>query len=117
MELLPFDQYFQVSVEGVPLVLVVLGLVTWLWKLGLKDQPLMIAGMVVGLLLGGGYQISQLGFPTTFGGWFAILVYGIGLGLLASGIYETGKKLSLKAAGLMLLGNLQEKPEDDSPVA
>lgn len=108
-----FGQYFDVSVAGVPLVLVVLGLVTWLWKLGVPKTALQIVSMAVGLLFGGGYQVSALGVPTTFAGWFGVLIYGIGLGLLASGIYETGEKLSAKTAASVLLGGLSEKPEHD----
>ena len=49
--------------------------------------------MAVGLLLGAGYQIASFGVPAVFAGWFGIAVYGLGLGLVSSGVYDAGKKM------------------------
>ena len=79
-------------VAGVPLILVVIGLVAYLKKLGVTGNALTIAALIVGLLLGAAYQFSVKA-PTDFAGWFALVVYGLGLGLVASGIYDTAKGL------------------------
>lgn len=86
--------FIEASVAGVPLIAVVLGLVTWLAQtFKLQGQQKLIASMITGLLLGAGYQLS-IALPATYAGWFAVVIYGLALGLIASGIYDTGKKLA-----------------------
>ena len=82
-----FTQYL---VAGVPLVLVVLGLVEWVKSLGLTGKAVKIVSLMIGLILGIGYQLS-LAVPVGFGGWFTVTVFGLGLGLVASGIYDAAK--------------------------
>ena len=83
---------FDAIVAGLPLVLVVLGLVEWVKRLGLSGKPVVIVSMAIGLALGLAYQIS-IALPLDFAGWFGAAVYGIGLGLVASGIYDVGKSI------------------------
>lgn len=83
---------FEAIVAGLPLVLVVLGLVEWAKRLGLSGKPVVLVSMAIGLVLGLAYQIS-MGMPSEFSGWFSASVYGLGLGLVASGIYDVGKSL------------------------
>ena len=84
------------SVSGIPLVVFVLALTTWVADvISAQGKRKMIVAMVIGLLFGGAYQVSQ-NMPTSFAGWFLVLVYGISLGLLASGVWDTGKTLFLK---------------------
>ena len=87
------QEFFSVSIAGVPLIFVVIGLVQWLKSMGLAGNPLRIVSMGVGLVLGGGYQLSQLGMQTTFSGWFAVAVYGLALGIVASGNYDAIKNI------------------------
>lgn len=82
-----FTQYL---VAGVPLVLVVLGLVEWVKSLGLTGNAVKVVSLAIGLVLGIGYQLS-LAVPVGFGGWFTVTVFGLGLGLVASGIYDAAK--------------------------
>ncbi len=90
-----FMSFFSTSVSGLPLVLVVMGLVTWISQaFNLAGKQSLIASMVVGLLLGAGFQISQA-MPGDFSGWFAVVIYGLVLGLFASGVYDTGKKIAV----------------------
>lgn len=84
--------FAKVMVAGVPLLFVVVGLVEWLKKLGIEGKTLTAASMGIGLLLGGGYMISQ-GFPSGFAAWFAVVVYGLAMGLVASGLYDTAKNI------------------------
>ena len=89
-------EWFDVAVNGIPLLFVVIGLVAYIKKLGVEGKALLGASMLIGMLLGGGYQISQIGVPADFAGWFGIVVYGIGLGLVASGIYDEVKDMLQK---------------------
>lgn len=74
-------------VNGIPLVLVVLGIVEWSKRLGITGKWLLVLSMLVGLVLGVLYQIS-IAIPADFAGWFGACVYGLGLGLVASGVYD-----------------------------
>ncbi len=74
-------------VNGIPLVLVVLGLVEWSKRLGADGKQLQILSMLIGVVLGVLYQYSI--FPlATFGEWFGAAIYGLALGLVASGVYD-----------------------------
>lgn len=94
------------SVAGVPLVLVVIGLVEWVKGFkGADGQPLfsgntiLLISLGIGLLLGGGYMLTQTHPPQTndwwphFTYWFALLIYGLAMGLVASGLYDTTKSI------------------------
>ncbi len=87
---------FDSIVAGLPLVLVVLGLVEWVKRLGLEGKAVVVVSMAIGLGIGLAYQIS-IALPVDFAGWFTAAIYGIGLGLVASGIYDVGKSLLAKA--------------------
>lgn len=83
-------------VAGLPLVLVVMGLVEWLKEFGLQGNAIRIASMLIGIVFGVAYQLS-LGVPSGFAEWFAAVVYGLGLGLVASGIYDAATDIVKKA--------------------
>jgi len=92
-----FTKLFQAIPENATIVvLVVLGLVTFLGKLGVKGIYQLISSMLLGILFGAGFTIAVLGMPKTFAGWFSLLIYGLMLGLVASGIYETVKEITTK---------------------
>jgi len=78
-------------VAGIPLLLVVLGLVEWSKLLGLTGNVLRVVSMTIGLALGIGYQFS-LAAPVAFADWFGISVFGLALGLTASGVYDAFNK-------------------------
>jgi len=82
-----FSQYL---VAGVPLLFVVLGLVQWVKGMGVTGNAVKVVSLVIGLLLGVGYQLS-VAMPVGFGGWFGVAVFGLALGLVASGIYDVAK--------------------------
>ena len=85
--------YFSATVAGIPLLFVVLGLVQWCKGYIKNDMAIRGVSMAIGLLLGAGYMIADLGMPAAFAGWFAVVVFGLGLGVVASGIYDVGKDL------------------------
>jgi energy-coupling factor transporter transmembrane protein EcfT len=82
-----FQQYL---VAGVPLVFVVLGLVEFVKRLGLKGNWLIVVSMLIGAALGIGYQCT-VAVPVGFNGWFSVSVFGLAVGLVASGIYDAVK--------------------------
>jgi hypothetical protein len=74
-------------VSGLPLVLIVIGLVEWVKQLGVQGNAIRVVSMVIGAIFGVAYQYS-VAPPVDFSGWFAACIYGLGLGLVASGIYD-----------------------------
>ena len=86
---------FDAIVAGLPLVLVVIGVVEWFKQLGVQGNVLRYVSMAIGLVIGIAYQIS-LGLPADFAGWFAACIYGLGLGLVASGIYDAAADIVKK---------------------
>jgi hypothetical protein len=85
--------FSEAAVNGIPLLFMVIGLVEYIKKFGISGDLLTASSMVIGLVLGVGYQISIVGSPASFADGFALIVYGLALGLVASGIYDTLKEL------------------------
>ena len=75
-------------VGSVPLVVVVFGLVEFIKSLGLKGKALTVLSLVIGILLGLGYQVAEVGSPAGFTGWFEAGIFGLVIGLVASGFYK-----------------------------
>lgn len=74
-------------VSGVPLIFVVMGLVELTKAFGASGKLLTGLSAFIGLVIGVLYQLS-LGVPATFAGWFGAGVYGLALGITASGVYN-----------------------------
>ena len=79
-------------VNGIPLILLIVGLVQFAKNLGLRGNNLRILSAALGLALGVAYQLSKR-FPTDFGGWLAVIVYGLALGVTASGLVDTARDI------------------------
>ncbi len=73
-------------VNGINLMVLVFGLVEFAKKLGLRGKSLTSLSMILGILAGILYQIVQV-YPETQQ-WVSIVVYGLAVGLAASGIYD-----------------------------
>lgn len=84
---------FNQIVNGVPLVFVVFGLVALLKNLGVRGKSLLIFSLLLGTILGVAYQYS-LGPIVGFAGWFGAIMFGLALGITASGVYEGIKSAS-----------------------
>lgn len=78
-------------VNGVPLLVVILGVVEFLKKLGVNGKASLAASMILGLALGILYQVS-LALPADLAGWLGAVIYGLALGLAASGLYDFSKQ-------------------------
>ncbi len=85
------DVFKDLAVAGIPLVAVVIGLVQYIKSFGLSGSAVKILSLGVGFLLGVGYKFSTTP-PVSFADWFAIVIFGVALGLTASGIYDASKK-------------------------
>lgn len=72
-------------VNGIPLVLVVVGLVELTKPLRAEGRLFTSINFGIGRVLGILYQLS-IAVPAGFGGWFATLVFALALGLVASGL-------------------------------
>lgn len=85
-------------INGIPLALVVIGLVEWIKRFGVKGAALNVASLLIGVIAGIAYQISTA-LPADFAGWFAAVIYGLALGLVASGLYDAGKRIAGGSVG------------------
>ena len=66
------NEFAKASVNGIPLILVVIGLVEYAKRLGAQDRGLLVVSMGTGLVLGAGYQLAVLApdaVPTSALGW------------------------------------------------
>jgi hypothetical protein len=75
-------------VGTVPLIAVVFGLVEFSKALGLKGKALTIVSLLLGLLFGLAFSFATKGVPVLFAGWFEAVVFGLAIGLVASGFYD-----------------------------
>ena len=88
---------FEALPAGIPLMFVVFCGVAFLRKVGVTDNWLTFGALAWGLVFGAGYQLS-LNIPTTFAGWFALIVFGLAVGFLASLFYDEVKRIVEKYA-------------------
>jgi hypothetical protein len=82
-----FD-FSSLLVAGIPLVIVVFGLVEVIKSFGIKGNWLTITSLLIGVTLGAWYPIAQAGLPRTCAEGFTLVVFGLTLGLVASGFYK-----------------------------
>lgn len=79
------------AVSGIPLILVVFGLVEFIKTFGLTGRILTYISLVIAILLYFGYSYSAAGWPQSFSAWFSTAIVGICFGLVASGLYDFAK--------------------------
>jgi hypothetical protein len=79
-----------ITVAGIPLLIIVIGLVQFIKGFGLEGNIVKGVSLLVGLLLGAAYQYT-VAIPVDFAGWFQLVVFGLGLGLVASGLYDANQ--------------------------
>jgi len=96
------SELLTVQMLGMPLMFVVIGMVTWMRKMGVRGRWLLVSSLVWGVVIGVGYQLAQLGVHLSYGIWFAVVVYGLGLGLLASLFYDMLKGVIERSLGRLL---------------
>jgi hypothetical protein len=75
-------------VGSIPLIAIVFGLVEFIKSLGLTGRILAIVSMAIGLVLGLCYHVATIAIPVGFAGWFTAVIFGLAIGLVASGFYD-----------------------------
>ena len=88
--------FSDITVNGIPLLLLIIGLVEFVRQMGLGGKALKAVSALIGLALGLLYQIS-LGVPADFAGWFGAIVFSLGLGITASGLIDVARDLIKRA--------------------
>jgi len=83
--------FTQIVVNGIPLILILAGLVAFAKTMGLAGKALTALSLVLGVVIGVLYQLS-VAVPTDFAGWFGAGVIGLGLGLVTAGLYDFVKR-------------------------
>ena len=79
-------------VSGISLAAIIFGLVEFSKSLGLKGKALTVVSLLLGTAFGVAFKIAESGLPTGFAGWFAVIIFGLFLGLVASGFYDFADK-------------------------
>jgi hypothetical protein len=91
-----FDQIFKDAVvAGIPLLALIIGLVQVVkgFIVGVKGR---LIAVLMGFLLGGGYELSKTGLPSDFNGWFTVIVFGLALGVTSFGLFDALKDKQAK---------------------
>jgi len=88
------DQYI---IPGVLLIAVVMALVEFYKKAGAEGRTLLYLSLVTGMVIGVLHQ-AMTETPTTWQGWAGAGIYGLVVGLTASGVYDVGKSIAMAAA-------------------
>lgn len=81
-----FD-FSNLLIGGIPLIVVIFGLVEFIKSLGLQGKAVTVVSLALGLVFGLAYQFT-LAIPSDFAGWFSAIVFSLALGLVASGFYK-----------------------------
>jgi hypothetical protein len=85
-----YKMFENIVVAGIPLLAVVLGLVQFIKGFNLSGNIVKVLSLTIGLVLGFGYQLS-LGALVGFHAYFSATIFGLGLGLVASGLYDANR--------------------------
>ncbi len=80
------EQFQNLTVNGISFMLLVVGLVQAVKKLGVSGPVLALIAMILGAALAIGSKVAA--FDPQFKIWFEIITYGLGGGLAATGYYD-----------------------------
>ncbi len=75
-------------IGGINIILLVFGLVEFVKKLGIKGVWLTLASLILGMLAGFAFRLVTVGLPVTYQDWIITVVFGLAMGLTASGVYD-----------------------------
>jgi hypothetical protein len=80
-----------------PMLAIVFGVVDYLGKWGVKGKWQLASSLIAGLVLGGIVMYFTT-YPATAVAWFSVALFGLLIGLAASGCYNGIEKASIKGA-------------------
>lgn len=72
----------------------IMGFVTWVEKFGISGRAQLATSLLTGFVIGGAVQLALFGVPTDLAGIVFAVLAALMPGLAASGVYNTGKKLT-----------------------
>ncbi len=81
----------------VPLMSIVFGVVNYIGKWGVKGNWQLLSSLLTGLILGGIVMYFTI-LPSTAVAWFSVALFGLLVGLAASGCYEGIKTATAKGS-------------------
>ena len=74
--------------QEISIIALVIGLTQWVkTRLNVEGQAAEIVSLLTGIVLGIGAKLA-LGLPTDYAGWFGVVIYGLAMGLVPSGLYK-----------------------------
>lgn len=79
------------EIDGISVVLLIVGLVELVKRLGLKGNVLTLVSVIIGVLVGLGFKAYGM-FPDVKP-WVELAVSGIAFGLAATGLYDLTKNI------------------------
>lgn len=84
------ENMMEIVVNGIPLMLVIVGLVEAAKRLGLDPKRAFILALVLGTTFGLIFEIGRI-YPEVEK-WFGVVIGGLVVGLAASGLYDLSKR-------------------------
>lgn len=97
------EAFLAASVFGIPIILLVIGLTYAVGdKFGVQGKWQFVAALLIGVIIGGGYQAGLGSLGYSFLACFSYVAYGLLLGLVSSWLYDTVKDLIAKIIENML---------------
>lgn len=91
-------EFIQAAAVNTTILLpIIMALVTLYGRFGIQGRAQLALSLLTGFVLGVVVMIADLGVPVDFAGWVALVLYGLIPGLVASGVYETGKGIAARA--------------------
>lgn len=82
--------FSELVVNGISIVPLIIGLVAFAKAMGLSGaKALRGLSAGLGLVIAIGAEISAQGLPADFAGWFGLVIYGLALGVVASGLVDS----------------------------
>lgn len=81
-------EFSELLVNGIPLVVVIFGLIEFIKSFGLQGKWLTLVSLLLGLAFGISYKFAESGIPVDYASWFAVVIFGLALGLVTSGFYD-----------------------------
>lgn len=82
------SKVFEMLAAGGAVLPFILGLVEFFKRLGVTGKVSLGLSMGLGLIFGLCMWFASYGAPADFASWLLVVLFGLGMGLTASGIYD-----------------------------